>query len=250
MRGRKRSAGAVSGGNAGKGRLLSFGKAAPGQAFGNKPRKKASRSNLLANDGELYVFAQSDDRVAKERAMRRRQLKWLWKRLRELTGGGSLPRRDADEARCRTGQRQFHCMAPGRYRDGRGKAPRSPTHSTVRSCDVLAAAKGVICCCAPISPENDPTLLWQYLYPARCRGTGIQKPEAGSGDTPRIPSRRAPNRSPHFHRIPRLLSAGHAPASAACPVARADRAQRSGEIRGGPDDRCPPTDNRRGGSCC
>src|SRR5580692_9280078 len=40
---------------------------------------------LLPTDGELYVFAQSDDRITKERAMRRRQLKWLWKRLRELT---------------------------------------------------------------------------------------------------------------------------------------------------------------------
>jgi hypothetical protein len=39
---------------------------------------------LLAEDGELYVFAQSSDRVSKERAMRRRQLKWLWKRLRQI----------------------------------------------------------------------------------------------------------------------------------------------------------------------
>ena len=39
---------------------------------------------LLAEDDELYVFAESVDRVSKERAMRRRQLKWLWKRLREL----------------------------------------------------------------------------------------------------------------------------------------------------------------------
>jgi len=39
---------------------------------------------LLPQDGELYVFAQSRDRVAKERAMRRRQLKWLWKRLAKL----------------------------------------------------------------------------------------------------------------------------------------------------------------------
>ena len=39
---------------------------------------------LLAEDGELYVFAQSYDRVTKERAMRRRQLKWLWKRLRQI----------------------------------------------------------------------------------------------------------------------------------------------------------------------
>ena len=36
---------------------------------------------LLSEDGELYIFAESADRVAKERAMRRRQLKWLWKRL-------------------------------------------------------------------------------------------------------------------------------------------------------------------------
>jgi len=39
---------------------------------------------LLADEGELYVFAESDDRVAKERAMRKRQLKWLWKRLAQL----------------------------------------------------------------------------------------------------------------------------------------------------------------------
>ena len=41
---------------------------------------------LLPQDGELYVFAQSRDRVAKERAMRRRQLKWLWARLNQLAG--------------------------------------------------------------------------------------------------------------------------------------------------------------------
>jgi transposase len=39
---------------------------------------------LLSQEGELYVFAESADRVAKERAMRRRQLKWLWGRLKEL----------------------------------------------------------------------------------------------------------------------------------------------------------------------
>ena len=39
---------------------------------------------LLAEDRELFVFAESTERVSKERAMRKRQLKWLWKRLREL----------------------------------------------------------------------------------------------------------------------------------------------------------------------
>jgi Transposase DDE domain len=40
---------------------------------------------LLAHDDELYVFAESRDRVAKERSMRRRQLKWLWARLQKLS---------------------------------------------------------------------------------------------------------------------------------------------------------------------
>ena len=39
---------------------------------------------LLAQDDELYVLAESNDRVAKERAMRRRQLKWLWARFVQI----------------------------------------------------------------------------------------------------------------------------------------------------------------------
>jgi hypothetical protein len=31
------------------------------------------------------VFAESRDRIAKERAMRRRRLKWLWARLKKLS---------------------------------------------------------------------------------------------------------------------------------------------------------------------
>ena len=39
---------------------------------------------LHADEGELYVFAQSRDRVAKERSMRLRQLRGLLRRLKEL----------------------------------------------------------------------------------------------------------------------------------------------------------------------
>ncbi len=39
---------------------------------------------LLAEGAELYVLAESKDRVNKERAMRRRQLKGLWERLKKL----------------------------------------------------------------------------------------------------------------------------------------------------------------------
>lgn len=41
---------------------------------------------LLAENEEVYVLAQSRDRVNKERAMRRRQLKRLWNRLHQLQG--------------------------------------------------------------------------------------------------------------------------------------------------------------------
>jgi len=41
---------------------------------------------LLAQEQEVYVLARSHDRVNKERAMRRRQLKSLWQRLRQLQG--------------------------------------------------------------------------------------------------------------------------------------------------------------------
>ena len=67
-----------------------------------KPWRKAREGvevKLLAQDDELYVFAQSADRVAKERAMRRRQLKWLWARLGKLAAMNVSYEENADEAR-------------------------------------------------------------------------------------------------------------------------------------------------------
>ena len=54
----------------------------------DKPWQEARpgvKVKLLPRDDELYVFAQSLDRIAKERAMRRRQLKRLWARLKQLS---------------------------------------------------------------------------------------------------------------------------------------------------------------------
>ena len=39
---------------------------------------------LLPQEQEFYVFAQSHARIHKERSMRKRKLKWLWARLKEL----------------------------------------------------------------------------------------------------------------------------------------------------------------------
>ena len=57
------------------------------QALLAKPWKAARpgvKVKLLPQEGELYVFAQSTERIAKERSMRRRQLKWLWARLAQI----------------------------------------------------------------------------------------------------------------------------------------------------------------------
>jgi transposase len=39
---------------------------------------------LLPQDDDLYVFVESRTRIGKERSMRRRKLKWLWRRLKQL----------------------------------------------------------------------------------------------------------------------------------------------------------------------
>ena len=67
------------------------------QALLSKPWVQAReevRVKLLPQDQELYVFAESRDRIAKERNMRRRLMKWLWKRLKEIS---SMKRLSRDE---------------------------------------------------------------------------------------------------------------------------------------------------------
>jgi len=128
----------------------------------DKPWQQAREGvavKLLAKDGELYVFAQSDDRVAKERAMRKRQLKWLWKRLRELA---------AMEI-----SREEMLMKLGA---ARGKAPtawrlvdiemdkQSPTFTYALNRKKLRRARrreGRYLLRTNLT-ENDPALLWQY----------------------------------------------------------------------------------------
>ncbi len=67
-----------------KGRLSRYEK-----ALTEKPWHKVREGvevKLLAEDSEVYVLAQSRDRIHKERSMRRRQLKRLWERLHQLAG--------------------------------------------------------------------------------------------------------------------------------------------------------------------
>ena len=64
-----------------------LGRTCSGKALATVPWQEAREAvevKLLPQDPELYVLVQSQARVSKERAMRRRRLKRLWKRLNEL----------------------------------------------------------------------------------------------------------------------------------------------------------------------
>lgn len=59
------------------------------QSFLGKPWEQVRsevKVKLLNQDEELYILARSDGRVNKERSMRKRRLKKLWRRLHELQG--------------------------------------------------------------------------------------------------------------------------------------------------------------------
>jgi hypothetical protein len=84
---------------------------------------------LLAEDTELYIFAQSADRITKERAMRRRHLKWLWKRLGQLAAMEIL----REEMLMKLGAARAKAPAAWLRSRWTRKVPCSSTPSTARS---------------------------------------------------------------------------------------------------------------------
>jgi hypothetical protein len=67
-----------------KGRLTRYEKALTEKAW--QKVRDGLEVKLLPEDGEVYVLAKSRGRINKERSMRRRQLKKLWKRLHQIQG--------------------------------------------------------------------------------------------------------------------------------------------------------------------
>jgi hypothetical protein len=114
---------------------------------------------LLPQDGELYVFAESKDRVAKERAMRRRQLKWLWARLKQL----SAMRLKREELLMKLGAARQ--KAPTAWRQvAIDVDPRSPVFTYRLDRNKLRTARrreGRYLLRTNLT-EHDPTKLWNY----------------------------------------------------------------------------------------
>ena len=139
-----------------KGRLSRYEKALLEQPW--QAVREGVQVKLLAQEGELYVLAESKDRVNKERAMRRRQLKGLGKRLKELAQDGTEPRPTA--AQTGRGQKPVsgRLAAGGHPSAGRGTG-NAPAQFHVCSCARTncarcASGRGVICCAATSARKN------------------------------------------------------------------------------------------------
>jgi transposase len=119
---------------------------------------------LLAQDGELYVLAQSTDRVNKERAMRRRQLKALWARLKELRK--MKLKRDALLLKLGSAKQQW--PAAWRLVSVRIPPARQPVNEKTFRFELrkdklrqVRRREGRYLLRSNLSPEN-PSVLWQF----------------------------------------------------------------------------------------
>jgi len=114
---------------------------------------------LLAQDGELYVFAESRDRVAKERSMRRRQLKWLWARLAKLrtmtlTRDRLLMKLGAAKTKAPSAWRLIEIEVPEKGASFTYRLDRQKLRQTRRREGRYLLRTNLI--------ESDPAKLWQF----------------------------------------------------------------------------------------
>src|SRR5664279_1302766 len=119
---------------------------------------------LLPQQGELYVLAQSHDRINKERAMRRRQLKGLVKRLQQL----QPMKLSRDEILLRLGAAKAQFPAPWRLVSTQvpkeGVPVNAQTFTFKRRTDKLRQVRrreGRYLLRSNLSGQ-DPSRLWQF----------------------------------------------------------------------------------------
>jgi len=114
---------------------------------------------LLSQEGEVYVLAQSRDRIHKERSMRRRQLKRLWKRLQELRG---MPL-SRDQLLLKLGAAQQQSPSAWRLvhlQVRKGNEPGSSPYAKT-GCARFAAGRGVILLRTNLV-GRDPAQMWEF----------------------------------------------------------------------------------------
>ncbi len=197
---------------------------------------------LLPDDGELYVFAESNDRVSKERAMRRRQLKWLWKRLRELAAM-EVPR---EEMLMKLGAARSRAPTAWRLVDIEMDKESAMFSYTLNRQKLrrVRRREGRYLLRTNLT-ENDPALLWQYYTQLVVVEQAFKNLK---GDLAIRPIFHQDERRVEAHIFLAFLAyclqvTLQRRLHALAPGLTAGTCPR--EVRRRPDDRCPSADNRR-----
>jgi transposase len=141
-----------------KGRLSKLEKALVGLPW--QTVREGVEVKLLPQEQELYVFAQSHARINKERAMRRRKLKWLWARLKQIAAMEKLSR---EELLMKLGAARARASAAWRVIDV-NVAPKGATFSFTLNRDKLRKARrreGRYLLRSNLCDE-DPAKLWKF----------------------------------------------------------------------------------------
>jgi len=212
----QRSAGAVSGRDP-KGRLNRLEKHLLQKPW--QDAREGVKVKLLAEDGELYVFAQSSDRVSKERAMRRRQLKWLWKRLRQIAAM-EISREELLMKLGGARSKSAGCLASGRCRY-RQAAPELHLRAQIAKKLLITRRREGRYLLRTNLSDNDPAQLWQYYTQLVAVEEAFRNLKGDLAIRPDLPSGREADRGPHLHRLSGLLHADH-PEPVACMLWRQD----------------------------
>jgi len=137
------------------------------KAFADLPWEKARESvevKLLPQTGELYILARSTGRMAKERSIRKRRLKQLWRRLAEL----QRQKLTRDELLLKLGAAKTQAGAAYRLVEmrlpGKSESVTSGTFTYVLRKDKLRQARrreGHYLLRSNLCGES-PAVLWQY----------------------------------------------------------------------------------------
>jgi hypothetical protein len=203
------------------------------------------RVKLLPHEGELYVQAQSQDRVNKERAIRRRQLRKLYNRLGELqkmklsTKALLIKIGEAKKEAGRVfGLLDLKLPTPRRGKAKKAKAPvrfgfrinRAKFRDAYRREGQYLLRSNL----ARASPGHALGI----LHPTHSGGGSFQKSQGRPGPSAPLSPIGTSDRSPHLYCLRGLLPSGHVAPALTRLGTRPNAPSRPGEVSGPADDRC------------
>jgi len=223
-----------------KGRLTKLEKALIGLPW--QAVREGVDVKLLPQDNELYVLAQSRARIDKERAMRRRKLKWLWARLKEIAAMAI----DREELLMKFGAARAKARAAWRLIDI-AVAAKEPTFTFTLNRDKLRQVRrregryllrSNLC-------GRDPADLWEFYIQLTEVEAAFKNLKDDLQLRPIYHQLEQPRRSPHLRGLPRLLPARHLEGAAQAARPRPHAPRRARQIRRHPNARCAFADHRR-----